>query len=145
VKLWIKPYLGDLSRKMQLIHVDDLCLGISKSLQAETKSGSIYFMAESESYNVKEMVYYLQAAVGRKGIPLYIPGTLLKVIAAISESVMKAMGKPPMFTVEKANELLGNWEVSTAKAQNELGFKAEIPFPEGAAKTAEWYFGEGWL
>ena len=58
---------------------------------------------------------------------------------------MKTLGKPPMFTVEKAREILGNWEVSTKKAKNELGFESEISFQEGATQTAAWYFKEGWL
>ncbi len=145
INFHIKPYLGDLQRRLQLVHVDDLCLGISKALQPETKSGSIYFIAESKSYGYKELIKAIQQAVNKKGIPLYVPGALLKVIASISESVMKAIGKPPMFTVEKAKEILGNWEVSTEKAKNELGFESEISFQEGSAETAKWYFKEGWL
>lgn len=141
----IKPYLGNLRRRLQLVHVDDLCLGISKALRAETESGSIYFIAESKSHGYKELIKYIQQAVNKKGIPLYIPGSLLKVIARVSEAILKALGIPPMFTVEKAKEILGNWEVSTDKAKNELGFESEISFPEGAAETAKWYFKEGWL
>ncbi|HHI02677.1 MAG: hypothetical protein DRP51_00660 [Candidatus Zixiibacteriota bacterium] len=141
----IKPYLGSLKRKLQLVHVDDLCLGISKVIQTDTEPGSIYFIAESKSYGYKELIGHLQRAVGKNGIPLYIPGALVKVIARVSEAVMKALGQPPMFTVEKAREILGNWEISTDKAKRELGFESETAFPEGAARTAEWYFKEGWL
>ena len=145
INFYIKPYLGDLQRRLQLVHVDDLCLGISKALQPDTESGSIYFIAEAKSYGYKELIKYIQQAVNKKGIPLYIPGALLKVITSLSSSVMKAFGIPPMFTVEKAKEILGNWEVSTEKAKKELGFESEISFEKGSAETAKWYFNEGWL
>lgn len=144
-RMRIKPYLGNLNRRLQLVHVDDFCLGISFALKSETKSGSIYFIAESKSYNFRELVNLVSAAVGRKGIPLYIPGALLKAIARISENLMKALGKPPMFTVEKANEILSNWEVTTDRAKNDLGYETKYLFSEGSVETAKWYFKEGWL
>ncbi|MCP4705173.1 MAG: NAD(P)-dependent oxidoreductase [candidate division Zixibacteria bacterium] len=145
VNFRIKPYLGDLKRRLQLVHVDDLCLGISKAVQATTESGSIYFIAESQSYGYRELIKHIQQAVNKSGIPLYIPGSLLKVIASVSASIMKALGIPPMFTVEKAKEILGNWEVSTEKAKMEIGFESEISFSDGSEQTAKWYFNEGWL
>jgi len=145
VNLGLKPYLGNLNRRLQLIHVDDVCLGVICAMKAETKPGGIYFIAESKSFSFRELVHFLEVAVGRKGLPLYIPGALLKGIARISESLMKALGKPPMFTVGKAREILGNWEISTEKARMELGFESKYLFPEGSAETAKWYFKEGWL
>lgn len=145
INFHIKPYLGNLQRRLQLVHVDDLCLGIAKALRAETESGSIYFIAESKSHGYKELIKYIGRAVNKKGIPLYIPGALLKVIAQVSETIMKAIGIPPMFTVEKADEILSNWEVSTEKAKKELGFESEISFEQGAKETAKWYIKKGWL
>jgi nucleoside-diphosphate-sugar epimerase len=141
----IKPYLGNPKRKFQLVHVDDLAQGVSKALSADTKAGSIYFIAESGSYSYYRLVKYLRQAVGRAAIPIYVPGWALKIIALISERAVKKSGKSPMFTVEKADELLANWEVSVTKAEAELGFKSEISFPEGARQTVYWYRDEGWL
>ncbi len=141
----IKPYLGNWNRRIQLVHVDDLCYGISLALKSQTKSGSIYFIAESQSYKYSELVDYLRQAVGRVALPLYIPGFHLKLLAFFSENIMKALGKSPMFTVEKACEILENWEVSTEKARHELGYESRISFPEGARQTFHWYREEGWL
>jgi nucleoside-diphosphate-sugar epimerase len=145
VNLGMKPYLGNLSRRLQLIHVDDFCLGVFRTLRAETKPGAIYFISESKSFSYRELVHFLGLAVGRKTLPLYIPGSLLKGIARISEGFLKVLGKSSMFTAGKAEEILGSWEISTDKAKRELGFESKYLFPEGAAKTAEWYFKEGWL
>jgi len=141
----IKPYIGNQKRRLQLVHVDDLARGVSKSLKADTKSGSIYFIAESESYSYCQLVGHLRKAVGRVSLPIYIPGWAVRMIAWLSEKSMRVLGKTPMFTVEKANEILENWEVSVEKAERELEFKSEIPFPEGARETVYWYRLEGLL
>ncbi len=141
----IKPYVGNLKRRIQLVHADDLAYGASCALKSETESGSIYFVAESNSYSYYQLVGYLRKAVGRAALPIYVPAPVFKVIGRISEKVMKMLGKTPMFTLEKAGEILANWEVSVDRAEKELGFKSQINFPEGAVQTFNWYRDEGWL
>jgi nucleoside-diphosphate-sugar epimerase len=141
----IRPYLGSWKRKISLVHVDDLCYAVSLALKAETKSGAAYFIAESRSYTYAELVKYLQKAVGRAAFPLYLPGWLVKLVAKITEKSMRSIGKTPMFTVEKACEILADWYISVEKAERELGFKSRIPFPQGAKETFCWYRDEGWL
>lgn len=141
----IKPYIGNLGRRLQLVHVDDLADGIVCALNAETKSGSIYFISEKESYSFGELVRILRRAVGRVALPIYIPGPLVKALAWLTEKTLKMFGKTPMFTVEKAEELLADWEVSVDKARDEIGFESKIPFAEGARETTYWYREEGWL
>jgi len=141
----VKPYLGNPRRRIQLVHADDLSRGIAMALKAKTKSGSEYFIAESVSYSYYSLVRHLRQAVGRTSIPFYLPGWMLKSTAKISQAAVKAFGGAPMFTVEKANELLADWEVSVEKAARDFGFKSKISFPDGARETFYWYRDEGWL
>jgi len=145
VNFRLRPLLGNLNRKIQLVHVDDLCRGVAAALKSETPGGAIYFVAENRAYSFRELVSALGRAVDRKGIPLYLPGGLVRLAARLSQGVMKLFGRPPMFTVEKADEILGSWEVATRRAERELGFQAEIAFPDGARETMAWYRKEGWL
>ena len=142
-RIW--PYMGNLKRKLQLLHVDDLCAAVVKAIKSKTESGSVYFIAESQSYSYKELIYHLRVASGRIGLPIYVPGFIVKCIAGLSQGIMRVFGKTPMFTIEKANEILDFWEVSTEKAETELGFKAPTSFPRGAEETMHWYRLEGWL
>lgn len=141
----IKPYLGNPKRRLQLVHVDDLVLGVAKALETNTKSGSIYFIAGSVSCSYAALIRHLRDAVDRVSLPIYIPGWLVRLIAFVSEKSMKAFGKSPMFTVEKANEILSDWEISIEKAKRELGFESGIAFPKGARETVYWYREEAWL
>jgi len=141
----LKPLFGKTRRMMQMVHVDDVCRGVLKATIAEVKSGSAYAIAENRAYTLREMVTLLEQASGKKGFPLYVPGPLLKLIAAVSEMVFRMVGKTPMLTRDKADELLGNWEVSTEKAQRELGFESQVSFAQGARETFAWYREHGWM
>ena len=141
----IKPFIGDTTRRLQLVYVDDLCQGIFKALTANTKSGSVYFIAEKRSYSMKQLVELLESASGKKGIALFIPSFLFKFIALISGGLFKLVNATPMLTLEKAGELLASWEISTAKAKNEIQFESKTDFEQGARVTYQWYRKEGWL
>ncbi len=145
LSLRVKPYLGKTSRKLQLVHVDDLCRGVFLATTVTTPSGAVYFIAEDRSYTMKELIGILRRTVGRSAVPVYLPSAAFKVIAAVSARILKLIGVAPMLTTEKADELLATWEVSTCKAQNELGYRSSVTFEEGSRQTFEWYKKEGWL
>jgi nucleoside-diphosphate-sugar epimerase len=141
----IKPYIGNLERRLQLVHIDDLCRGVFLAVTTETRSGKVYFVAENRSYTMKELIALLEKGCGKKGIPIWLPSPLFKAIATVSEVAFKLVGATPMLTCEKARELLTSWEVSTDKAKRDLGFESHIPFEQGARDTYEWYRKKGWL
>ncbi len=141
----IRPLLGDLNRRLNLVHVDDLAHGVFLAVTKDTRSGAIYFIAEKESYSMAQLVSLLQEACGRKGFPLRLPAPLFRAVAAISELTFKVVRATPMLTREKAAELLDWWEISTEKARRELGFESRIPFAQGARETYDWYLRMEWL
>ena len=141
----IKPYIGNTGRRLQLVHVDDLCRGIYGALTGDTKTCSVYYIAEDRSYSMRELISLLETACGKRAFPVFIPGSIFKLIAAGSKALFKLFGATPMLTPEKARELLASWEVSTAKAREDFGYKSQISFEEGARQTYQWYKKEGWL
>lgn len=141
----LKPCVGDKRRKIQLVHVDDLCRGVFLAATRDTVSGSLFFIAENRSYQMRELVEMLQKACGRKGFPVIVPGGLFRLIGSISETLFRMVGATPMLTREKANEILQSWEITTDKAKRELGFESEIPFAVGAKETYDWYIKQRWL
>ncbi|MBD3403412.1 SDR family NAD(P)-dependent oxidoreductase [candidate division GN15 bacterium] len=141
----IRPAIGDSDRKLQLVHVDDLCRGIYRVTRAETTSGAIYFIAEDRAYAFRELVTMLEQGCGKRTYPLPLPALAFRGIAAVSEFAFKLVGATPMLTREKANELLASWEIDTGRARKELDFYSEIPFATGAKQTYDWYLQEGWL
>jgi nucleoside-diphosphate-sugar epimerase len=145
LNLRIKPYIGRTSRKLQLVHVDDLCRGIYLATTTTTPPEAVYFIAEDRSYTMKELIKILRETVGKSALPLYIPAAPFKVIAAVSSRILRLLNVTPMLTTEKAGELLATWEVSTARAKSELAYESSVPFETGARQTFQWYKKEGWL
>lgn len=141
----IRPAFGDQSRKIQLVHVDDVCRAAIKATNAAVPSGAVYFIAENRAYQMREMLAIMEEACGRKGFPLVVPGWLFRIIGAVSEYCFRAVGAVPMLTREKTGELLASWEISTEKARVELGFEAHISFAVGARETFAWYRDHRWL
>jgi nucleoside-diphosphate-sugar epimerase len=141
----IKPYLGDINRKLQLVHVDDLCDGIYAAVKANTQSGSIYFICEKTAYRFAELIDHIQAALGKRAVPLWVPAGLFRIMGGVSEFVFRTVNATPMLTREKAEELLASWEIDASRARMELGWESNIPFPQGAQETVDWYRREGWL
>jgi len=141
----IKPFIGSPERRLQLIHVDDLCRAVLLAVTTENKSGEAYFVAENRSYSMRELISLLEKGCGKRAFPVRVPSLLFKVIAGVSELAFKMVGAIPMLTREKANELLVSWEVSTAKAKKDFGFESRIPFEQGAKETYRWYRQKGWL
>jgi nucleoside-diphosphate-sugar epimerase len=141
----LKAIVGNPDRRIQIVHVDDLCRGVLMALEKATKTGKASFIAEQQSYSMRELVNILGESSGRKCMTLHIPGGIFKIIAFISEFLFKLVGATPMLTREKAAELLASWEVSTEKAYNAFGFVSEISFKDGSKETYKWYREHGWL
>ena len=145
VWLHFRPLIGDSRRKLQIVHVDDLCEGIACALKAPVKSGGVYFIAEKDAYEYGELIDLLVAASRRWAIPLFLPSPLFRAIAAIFEFAFKAVGATPLLTREKTRELNASWEMDISRARTELGFESKIRFSDGARDTYEWYVRNGWL
>lgn len=141
----LRPAIGDQSRLLQLVHVDDLADGVYLAATRPVASGRVYFVAEDRAYPMRELTGLLVEAVGRNTLPVVLPAGVFRVVAAISESACRLFGGTPMLTREKAAELLADWEVSIERARTELGYRSRIPFARGAAETYQWYRKQGWL
>ncbi|MFQ5500179.1 MAG: NAD-dependent epimerase/dehydratase family protein, partial [Candidatus Zixiibacteriota bacterium] len=141
----IKPYIGNSSRRLQLVHVDDLARAVYCAATAEVASGTVLFAAEKASYSMNELIQLLANCTGKRCLPVYIPAPLFKLVAAAAEASSRTLGIVPMLTREKARELLSWWELDTDRARDLIGFESSIPFADGARQTYDWYIREGWL
>lgn len=141
----LKPAIGNQSRMLHLVHVDDLCRGIQMALEGNTSNGEAYFVGENRAYSMTELAEMLRVAVGRYAIPLPIPSPLFRLIAAATETIMGLTGGIPMLTRDKAKELLCSFRMDPSKARQSFGFESEIRLADGLASTYRWYLEKGWL
>jgi len=77
---------------------------------------------------------------------IYVKDLTRLVFDAIYEFISKAMKRPPVFNVEKVNELSAhNWNCDIQSTQLDFNFKAEYDLEKGMNETIEWYKKEGWM
>lgn len=141
----IRPFIGDSSRKLQLVEVGDLCQAFYLAIIKDTPTGEICFVAESKAYTMKQLIELMVEACGKDGFRLYIPSFLLYAMALVVQLLSAIVGATPMLTVEKAKEILSSWEVTTDKARELFGFSSAVAFKDGARATYDWYLKHGWL
>jgi len=141
----IKPLLGGGKNKAQMIYVDDLARAIIMAMESERGNGQAFFIAEQKSNTVAELMDIMSHRVNRRCLPIYIPRWLVMVCAFFSEKFSKLFGKAPLFSLDKARELMADWELDVSAARDILGFEAEVDFNAGAERAVNWYRREGWL
>jgi dihydroflavonol-4-reductase len=143
----IIPRISGGERYISIIQVRDLVRGIINSTESEKSKGETYFIANSTPCNWEELISTTLKIVGKKGIKISLPITLVKVAAIINESIAKIIKKPsPAFSRQKAIEMQQCfWTCSVDKAKKELNFKSEINLEEGVRETLEWYRENKWL
>lgn len=146
VRWHLKPLFGQQPQMISIVHVADLVRGILLALENDKANGQVFFIAEDRNYTLSELLNAIQEAVGTWAITIRIPRWLLLSIAGVGDMMGKAFGFVPRLNRAKARDFLQpNWTCSTAKANRLLGFYSQIPFPEGAKRTVEWYRKKGWL
>ncbi len=141
----LRPYMAGGNNRVQMVYVDDLARGIKAAMESDRSAGETYFIADTQSYSVREMMDIIGRLLDKKGIGITIPMWLLKIIAFFSETFFKMIGRTPMFSRQKVRDLTTDWKLDVSKARDHLDFETAVDFPEGARITIEWYRREGWL
>ena len=141
----IMPVPAGPRRLLQMIHAADLARAVALAATANRLSG-VYHIAEPNAYAWEEVGRLVGKAVGRNPWPIRIPAPLLGAAGAVSETAARLLGKPSIFSRDKARELLApGWLCETDAARHAFGFEAAIPLAEGLVQTANWYRANGWL
>lgn len=142
----VAPLVGDPRGKLTLIHGEDCARAIVLTLDAQVPSGRAYDLDDGRVYNRQDLVRGLELAVGQPAlVHLPIPRLLMETVGLVSEQVGRVTNRSVMLTREKVNELHQQWVGNSKPAQEELGFRPRLTWEDGAKKTADWYFSNGWL
>jgi dihydroflavonol-4-reductase len=132
-------------RRLQMIHVADLARAVVLAATGDDVRG-VYHIAEPRAYVWADVARLVAKAVGRKARLVTVPAGLIAAAGAVSEGLGRLMGRPSIFSRDKARELLApGWLCETEAARRDLGFEAAIPLERGLAETAVWYREHGWL
>lgn len=141
----LRPFMAGGHNRVQMVFVDDLVEALRLSMDSAKGRGQTFFIAQTESNTIREMMDIIAELLGKKTLALTVPRPLLNGIALLSENLFRAVGKAPLFSRQKVRELTADWAMDVSAAHQELGFRAAHDFRTGAQITIDWYRREGWL
>jgi len=144
----INPHIGFKSTYINSIHVQDLVQLIHLSIENNVTSGEIFNANDGmdRGYSTEDVIKCAARSLGTWTIPIYIPKTILKMLALISSGISKISGDASMINPDKYRELSARyWIFSSQKARSVLGFSAQYDLNTGFQMTADWYREQQWL
>jgi dihydroflavonol-4-reductase len=137
--------LGRGTNEHQLIYVDDLADGLLKAATLPRAVGETFVLAGAERLTTNDMVSAVGAALGSTRSPPHVPLWPFSLAATLLETTLSPLGIKPPLHRRRLDFFRKSFRFSTAKSQDLLGFRAAVPFVEGARRTADWYRENGML
>lgn len=107
------------------------------------ESGEIYILS-GEKIEVPELMDYLEKITGVKAPSFKAPLWLLKIFSKFTPIYYKFIEDKPLFTGYSIEVLNSNCDISSKKAQNELGFSPR-PIKESIKDSIEWFKENGYV
>lgn len=137
--------LGDGRNERQLIYVDDLCRALLAAARAPAAVGQTMILAGSERLTTDGMVAAIGAALGRPPVARHVPLWPFDIAAAVCERCLPPLGMKPPLHRRRLDFFRKSFRFSTERARTLLDFRPEVPFADGARRTAAWYRSAGLL
>jgi dihydroflavonol-4-reductase len=129
---------------ISLIHVRDLVDLLLVLAEHPSAVGRAYFAA-GPALRLDEIVGLIGEAFDLDPWRIPVPPVALVGAGVAADLLSAATGRVRPFGRRKALELLhSGWVCSTARAEAELGFRAETPHAQGVRETARWYRERSW-
>jgi nucleoside-diphosphate-sugar epimerase len=134
--------------RVAIIHASDAAEAIARLALGAGEAG-LYALADDhpEGYPMTELLAEAARAMGR-GQPRFLPlpARITRLAGRASGAWGRLRGQSPVFTAEKAEEILHpDWSVSAAEALPAYVHKPRLGLAEGFGQTAAWYKAKGWL
>lgn len=126
---------GDGNFRGNYVYVGDVVEGHLLAMKYG-RSGEVYLLG-GENHSLNELFHELADVSNQHRWMLHLPTWMVLSIARLMEHRQKIFGKPPLITLSWLKRYLKNWEVSSAKAAQELGYRI-TSLDEGLKKTVAW-------
>ena len=102
-------------------------------------------LAGTERLTTDAMVASIGAALGRPGTTRHVPLWPFDVAAAVCETCLPPLGLKPPLHRRRLDFFRKSFRFSIERAARLLDFRPEVPFSDGARRTASWYQSTGLL
>lgn len=133
----VLPLVGDGSQSSSFVFIDNLVDGIVLAGTKDIAAGKTYHFRDDWEVSWKQYLHDLGSFIGKKPIG-QLPLGLALGTARICEVVCKPFGLRPPLTRFSVYILGMDYDVDTAFARNELGWKTRISYDEAKERTGKW-------
>ena len=136
----LETYIGSSVQHLSFVYVKDLTNLLLVALTSN-KVQKTYFVSDLNSYTAKAFNQIAKEELNTKTIKIVLPKFLVKIVAAISESISCTFNqKPPTLNSDKFKELSQpNWLCDSSLLVTDFGFVAEYDLKKGISETIKWY------
>jgi nucleoside-diphosphate-sugar epimerase len=135
-------YLGNRSRVMNTIYVDNLIEAMFLAVEKPDAVGQVYNLTDGEPVSKRRFIEALADGVGvPRPRPVPVPLFIARPLARWMETRARRQGasEPPVLTQARVKFLGLNLDFSIEKARRELGYRPRFSFDEGMRETVAWY------
>jgi nucleoside-diphosphate-sugar epimerase len=133
--------------RIAVIHAVDAAAAIAV-LCEESSCDSLFELTDerTQGYSWDEIARTAETAMDSKALVIPLPGAVVRAAAAVSLAAAKLMRRTPMFTPEKAREILhADWGSKAESQPPRSLWRPEIGLAQGFCDTVSWYRDRHWL
>lgn len=144
-RLFLRPQVAQ--GRIAVIHAADAAAAIA-CLCETGPSHSLFELTDerTEGYSWDEIVGTAERAMDLKALVIPLPGLAVRAAAAVSQVAARLLRRTPMFTLEKAREILhADWGSKVESQPPRSLWRPAISLPQGFADTVRWYRDRQWL
>jgi len=133
--------------RVAVIHAVDAAAAIAV-LCEQNSCHSLFELTDerTQGYSWDEIVGTAETAMNSKALVIPLPGPVVRAAAAVSLAAAKLLRRTPMFTPEKAREILhADWGSKAESQPPRSLWRPEIGLAQGFGDTVSWYRDRHWL
>ena len=133
--------------RIAVIHAVDAAAAIAV-LCEQSSCHALYELTDerTQGYSWDEIVGTAETAMNSKALVISLPGPAVRAAAAVSLAAAKLLRRTPMFTPEKAREILhADWGSKAESQPPRSLWRPKIGLAQGFCDTVSWYRDRHWL
>ena len=127
------------------VFIDDLTEGIILCGEHPAAVGNIYILAGEESETLNAFVRHIAQGLNCKPPRMHLPLWPLLAAATACEALCKPIGLEPPLHRRRVAFFMKARSFTIDKAKREISFQPKVDIADGARRTAQWYFEQGYL
>jgi len=117
------PPLPEVNNKRSMVHVDDVVQAALLAAEKPEAAGQVYIVTDGHTYSTREIYDWIRETLGKSPSSISMPLSLLKALAKVGDGIGNLRGRRFLFDSDALEKLIGSAWYSSAKIENELGFK----------------------